>query len=255
MKKYSTDLNDLQWQFIEKIQKDKRVRKHSLRSIWNAVFYIVKSGCQWRMLPYDYPPWQTVYYYFSKWKREGLIEEVHDILVKEARKSVGKKEMPSVGIIDSQSVKTTSVAGEARGYDAGKKTKGRKRHIIVDTLGLLLAVVVHSADIQDRDGAKLVMDCIRYKYDSIVKIFADGGYAGQLIDYVKQSFNWVLEIVKRDSPEFKVLPKRWIVERTISWINNFRRNSKDYEYLTETSIAMVQLSMVRIMLNRKYLKI
>ena len=255
MKKYSTDLNDLQWQFIEKIQKDKRVRKHSLRSIWNAVFYIVKSGCQWRMLPYDYPPWQTVYYYFSKWKREGLIEEVHDILVKEARKSVGKKEMPSVGIIDSQSVKTTSVAGEARGYDAGKKTKRRKRHIIVDTLGLLLAVVVHSADIQDRDGAKLVMDCIRYKYDSIVKIFADGGYAGQLIDYVKQSFNWVLEIVKRDSPEFKVLPKRWIVERTISWINNFRRNSKDYEYLTETSIAMVQLSMVRIMLNRKYLKI
>jgi putative transposase len=254
MKKYSTDLTDLQWQFIEKIQKDKRVRKHSLRNIWDAIFYITKSGCQWRMLPGDYPPWQTVYYYFRKWKREGLIEEVHDMLVKKSRHSAGKEEMPSVGIIDSQTVKTTSVAGEARGYDAGKKTKGRKRHIIVDTLGLLLSVVVHSADIQDRDGAKLVMDSIRYKYNNIVKIFADGGYAGGLIDYVQKTFRWVLEIVKRDAPGFKVLPKRWIVERTISWINNFRRNSKDYEYLTETSVAMVQLTMIRIMLNRKNLK-
>jgi len=253
MKKYSTDLNDLQWQIIEKIQKDKRVRKHFLRSIWNAIFYVTKSGCQWRMLPINFPPWQTVYYYFRKWKREGLIEEIHDMLVTQTRVSSGKKGTPSVGIVDSQSVKTTSVAGESRGYDAGKKTKGRKRHIIVDTMGLLLAVVVHSADIQDRDGAKMVMENLRYRYFGIVKIFADGGYAGQLIEYVKEVFNWVLEIVKRDSTDFKILPKRWIVERTFAWFNNYRRNSKDYEYLTETSEAIIQLAMIRIMLSRKKL--
>jgi len=254
MKKYSTDLNDLQWQIIVKIQNDKRIRKHSLRSIWDAIFYVTKSGCQWRLLPANFPPWQTVYYYFRKWKREGLIEEIHDTLVTQIRIKSGKTETPSVGIVDSQSVKTTSVAGECRGYDAGKRTKGRKRHIIVDTLGLLLAVAVHSADIQDRDGAKLVMENLRHKYFSILKIFADGGYAGQLIDYVKITFNWILEIVKRsETGEFKVLPKRWIVERTIAWFNNYRRNSKDYEYLTETSEAIIQLAMIRIMLNRKNL--
>jgi putative transposase len=252
MKKYSTDLNDLQWQIIVKIQKDKRIRKHSLRSIWDGIFYITKSGCQWRLLPSNFPPWQTVYYYFRKWKREGLIEEIHDTLVTQVRIKSGKTKTPSVGIVDSQSVKTTAVAGECRGYDAGKRTKGRKRHIIVDTMGLLLAVVVHSADVQDRDGAKLVMKNLHYKYFSIMKIFADGGYAGQLIDYVKETFNWVLVIVKRnESGKFKVLPKRWIVERTISWLNNYRRNSKDYENLTETSEAIIQLAMIRIMLNRK----
>jgi putative transposase len=250
MKKYSTYLNDLQWQVIENIQKDKRLRSHSLRTIWNAVFYITKTGCQWRLLPLDFPPWQTVYYYFRNWKRIGLIDEVHDALVEKSRKDAGKKTTPSVGIIDSQSVKTTSVAGESRGYDAGKKTKGRKRHIIVDTMGLLLCVVVHSADIQDRDGAKLVMEKLKYNLSKIVKIFADGGYAGKLVEYVKDTFSWVLEIVKKEGNEFQVLPKRWIVERTISWINNSRRNSKDYEYLTETSEAMVQLAMIRIMLNR-----
>jgi putative transposase len=255
MKKYSTDLNDLQWQIIENIQKDKRARKYSLRIIWGAIFYITKTGCQWRLLPIDFPPWQTVYYYFNKWKREGLIEEIHDLMVKETRIKAGKNEKPSVGIIDSQSVKTTSVAGEERGYDAGKKTKGRKRHIIVDTMGLILAVVVHSAEIQDRDRAKQVMEYIRFRYDSIIKIFADGGYAGQLIEYVNNAFTWVLEIVKRNSTGFKILPKRWIVERTLSWISNYRRNSKDYEYLTESSVAMIQLSMIRLMLNRNKLKI
>jgi putative transposase len=217
MKKYSTDLNDLQWQVIENIQKDIRLRSHSLRTIWNAIFYITKTGCQWRLLPLDFPPWQTVYYYFRNWKRIGLIDEVHDALVEKSRKDAGKKTTPSAGIIDSQSVKTTSVAGESRGYDAGKKTKGRKRHIMVDTMGLLLCVVVHSADIQDRDGAKLVMEKLRYNLSKIVKVFADGGYAGKLVEYVKDTFSWVLEIVKKEGNEFQVLPKRWIVERTISF--------------------------------------
>lgn len=175
-------------------------------------------------------------------------------MVTKVRTISGKKETPTVGIIDSQSVKTTSVAGESRGYDAGKKTKGRKRHIIVDTMGLLLSIVVHSADIQDRDGAKMVMENLRHRYFNIIKIFADGGYAGQLIDYAKGTFNWILEIVKRNETSmFKVLPKRWIVERTISWFNNYRRNSKDYENLTETSEAIIHLAMIRIMLNRKIL--
>jgi putative transposase len=168
MKKYSTNLDDLQWQIIEKIQNDQRTRRHSLRSIWYAIFYITKSGCQWRMLPLDFAPWQTVYYYFRKWKREGLIEEIHDMLVLKVRTVSGKKATPTVGIIDSQSVKTTLVAGESRGYDARKKTKGRKRHIIVDTMGLLLSVVVHSADIQDRDGAKMALDNLKYRYFNVI---------------------------------------------------------------------------------------
>lgn len=250
MKKYSTDLNDLQWQVIEKIQNDKRRRGHSLRIIWNAIFYITKAGCQWRMLPNDYPPWQTVYYHFRNWKRNGLISQVHDSLVEIARIQTGKKAQPSVGIIDSQSVKTTSVGGESRGYDAGKKTKGRKRHIVVDTMGLLIFVIVHSADIQDRDGAKLVMDKLKENLLNLVKIFADGGYAGKLVEFAAKTYKWIIEIVKRNETGFKVLPKRWIVERTFSWINNSRRNSKDYEYLVETSEAMIRLAMVRIMLNR-----
>ena len=250
MKKYPTDLNDLQWQVIENIQNDKRQRGHPLRIIWNAIFYINSTGCQWRMLPKDFPPWQTVYYHFSNWKRNGLIEQVHDTLAEMERINAGKKATPSVGIIDSQSVKTTSVGGEARGYDAGKKTKGRKRHIIVDTMGLLICVVVHSGDIQDREGAILVMDKLKENLLKLVKIFADGGYAGKLVKFVSETYNWVLEIVKRTDTGFKILPKRWIVERTFSWINNSRRNAKDYEYLIETSETMIRLAMVRIMLKR-----
>jgi putative transposase len=250
MKKYPTDLNDMQWQVIENIQNDKRRRGHSLRTIWNAIFYINATGCQWRLLPNDFPPWQTVYYHFSNWKRNGLIEEVHGALVALTRRNAGKNAMASVGIIDSQSVKTTAVGGECRGYDAGKKTKGRKRHIVVDTMGLIISVMVHSAQIQDRDGAKLIMDKIKQDLIYLVKIFADAGYAGKLVEYATKTYNWVVEIVRRSDTGFKVLPKRWIVERTFSWINNSRRNSKDYEYLAETSEAMIQLAMVRVMLNR-----
>ena len=252
MKTYPSDLTDCQWQCIEKIINDKRVRKKALRSVWNAILYIVVGGCQWRMLPKEYGPWQSVYYYYRKWKKEGLIEQVHEFLVTAVRRKNNKEDSPSVGIIDSQSSKTTSVGGEEIGYDAGKKVKGRKRHIITDTLGMLMTVVVHGADKQDRQAAESVIESLKYRFPRLAKIFADGGYSGQLLECIKQKYGWLVEIIKRNETGFKILPKRWVVERTFAWINNCRRNSKDYELLCESSVAMIQLSMVRIMLNRIY---
>ena len=250
MKNYASELTDTEYKIIEKTLRDQRKRKYALLDVWNAIFYLLKTGCPWRYLSREYPPWKTVYYYFNKWKKEGVIEELHDYLLEEQRKKQSRESSPSVGIIDSQSVKTSCCA-MARGYDAGKRVKGIKRHIVVDTLGLLMAIVVHTADIQDRDGAKLVLEKLRYKYPRLKIIYADGGYAGKLIAYVAQSFNWCLSIIKRnEEKKFVVLPKRWIVERTFAWLNNYRRLSKDYERLNSTSMAMVQLAMIRTMLKR-----
>jgi len=212
---------------------------------------LVKTGCQWRLLPGDFPKWQIVYYYFSVWKNNETIEIIHESLVEETRKQKGKSEEPSVGIIDAQSVKNTLVSSENKGFDAGKKIKGIKRHIIVDTLGLVLAVVVQSASVQDRDGAADVVNKMLGSWKKIIKIFADGGYRGQLIKTIKTTFKIELEIVKRNELHtFKILPKRWIVERTFAWIDTNRRNSKNYERFNNTSVAMVHLSAIRIMLNR-----
>ena len=253
MQAYPSDLTDGQWQYIEKILNDTRKRSHSLRGIWNAVLYLVKTGCQWRMLPNDFAPWSAVYYYFKKWKLDGTFEEVMDKLNERQRRSVNKGPLPSLGIIDSQSVKTAHTCSQEVGYDAGKKTKGRKRHIVTDTLGCLLFVMVHGAGVQDRNGIKLVLPKLKHKFLGCIRaIIADGGYSGQtIVDWVMDKLSWRLEIVKRSrDPEFKVLPKRWIVERTFAWISYSRRNSRDYEKLTETSEAITQLSMIRIFLNR-----
>jgi len=253
MSNYPTDLTDSQWQFIEKILNDNRKREHKLRDIWNAIIYLVKTGCQWRMLPHDFPHWSAVYYYFKKWKNNGLFEEVLDNLNERQRKLHKKKVEPSVGIIDSQSIKVAHTCSQDVGYDAGKKIKGRKRHILTDTIGCLLLVLVHSAGIQDRNGIKLVLPVFKYKFwGSIKAIIADAGYSGQpIVEWVKQQFSWNLEIVKRtEQSNFKVLPKRWIVERTLAWISYSRRNSRDYERLTLTSQTMTQLAMIRIFTNR-----
>ena len=210
MQIYPTDLTDNQWSKIEKLF-DNRKRKHSPKEIVNALFYITKSGIQWRMLPKEYPKWQLVYYYFRKWTIEGLIEELHDMLRTLCRRQAGKKSSPSLGLIDSQSIKTSSMTRE-KGYDGGKKIQGRKRHIVTDTMGFILAVVVHSAYLQDREGAKLVLHELRFKYPRLVKIIADGGYTGELAMWAMQLTGWVLEIVSKvaGTTGFNVIPKRWM---------------------------------------------
>lgn len=249
MTSYPTDLSDSQWQIIEPYVKDKRKRKYGCRALLNAMFYLVKTGCQWRMLPHEYPKWQTVYFYFSRWKGNGTLEQIQQVLVEKQRVRMGRNTDPSVGIIDAQSVKTTLVAGEARGFDAGKKVKGRKRHIVVDTLGLILAVVIQSASVQDRNGADEVIGWMKMLWRKVKLIFADAGYTGKLIERIKSSCGITVQIVKKEEANhFRVLPKRWIVERTFAWLDTNRRNSKDYERLPETSQAMIYLSAIRLML-------
>jgi len=251
MTSYSSNVSDSQWQIISKYLDIERNRKYELREIVNAILYLVKTGCQWRMLPGDFPQWTIVYYYFSVWKQNGMLEEIHECLVEKIRKQRNKKEEPSIGIIDAQSVKSTLVSSQDKGFDAGKKIKGIKRHIIVDTLGLILAVVIQGASVQDRDGAISVIDKLTENWKKIIKIFADSGYRGELIAKVQTRFKIELEIIKRNELHtFKVLPKRWIVERTFAWIDTNRRNSKNYERLNNTSVAMVHLAAIRIMLNR-----
>jgi putative transposase len=250
MTNYPTNVSDSQWQIISKYLDVDRKRKYDLKEIVNAILYVVKTGCQWRMLPSDFAPWETVYYYFSVWKKGEIFEIIHEALVEKTRVMKGRKEEPTVGIIDAQSVKNTLVSSENKGFDAGKKIKGIKRHIIVDTLGLVLAVVIQSASVQDRDGAVDVVNKLYESWKKVVKIFADGGYRGKLINTIKTKFKIELEIIKRDELHtFKILPKRWIVERTFAWIDTNRRNSKNYERLNNTSLAMVHLSAIRIMLK------
>ena len=198
MTNYPTNVSDSQWQIISKYLDVDRKRKYDLKEIVNAILYVVKTGCQWRMLPSDFAPWETVYYYFSVWKKGEIFEIIHEALVEKTRVMKGRKEEPTVGIIDAQSVKNTLVSSENKGFDAGKKIKGIKRHIIVDTLGLVLAVVIQSASVQDRDGAIPVINKLFESWNQIIKIFADSGYRGKLIDKVKTQFKIKFEIIKRN---------------------------------------------------------
>jgi putative transposase len=252
---YSSDLSDLQWNLIAPLlpppKPGGRRRDVDIRAVVNAIFYVLKNGCIWKDLPHDFPPEGTVRYYFHEWRRAGVWEQVHDALRRASRVQVEREPDPSAGVIDSQTAKAARTTG-TRGYDAGKKINGRKRHILVDTLGLLVFVVVHVASMQDRDGAKPVLQGAATKSARLKKVWADGAYAGQLIGWTADECGWELEIVKRSDQAqgFQVLPRRWVVERTLSWISNYRRLSKDYEYWESTSETMVQLAMCHVMLNR-----
>ena len=254
---YTSDLTDAQWERLQPLLPLERSGagrplELDLRRVVNAIFYLLRTGCQWDELPKDYPNHNSVYYHYAKWRDDGTWRRVNEALRQAERTAQGRTPEPSAAIVDSQSVKTTEVGG-ARGYDAGKKVNGRKRHIVVDTLGHLLEVVVHAANIQDRDGAKLVLAKLsQTTKDHLRKLWADGAYAGSLLDWVCEHLEAVLEIVNRDpsQPGFSVLPKRWIVERTFAWFGRYRRLSKDYEHLTESSEAMIYLASIHILLKR-----
>lgn len=253
--KYASDLSDPQWEIVKKLlPKPKRRGRKPIdrRRILEAILSWNRTGCQWRYLPTNFPNWNTVYGVFRQWRKDGTWQRVHDKLREQVRKAAGKKPTPTACIIDSQSVKTAE-GGENRGYDAGKKVNGRKRHIAVDTLGLLLVVVVHSAAIQDYDGGWLVLKHIKKSYRRLKVVFADSAYGkSTLPDRVKHIARLTLQTILRpvNLKGFQVLPKRWIVERTFAWLNRHRRLSKDYERLTENSEAAIQIAMIDLMVRR-----
>lgn len=254
--RYASDLSDREWELTERFMPPQnrigRPRTTDLREVMNALLYIAATGCQWAMLPKDFPPPSTVQRYFYEWRDSGLLQTIRFTLAMETRELEGREAQPSAGAIDSQSVKTTE-SGGIRGFDAGKKINGRKRHIAVDTLGLLFGRVVHAADVQDRDGAPAVLASIRHSCPWLRHIFADSGYAGpKLRQALRRIGEWTIEVIRRsDTAEgFEVLPRRWVVERTFAWLGRCRRLAKDWEKSIASAEAWIDVAHIRITTRR-----
>ena len=253
---YASDLGDAEWAVIEPRLPQRhrlgRPPKTEMRKVVNALLYMVRTGCQWRQLPREFPPYTTVQHYFYAWRDGGVLDRINFELLLEAREAAGREPSPSAGVIDSQSVKTTE-AGGPRGFDAAKKIKGRKRHILTDTTGLLVGAEVHRADVPDRDGAPLVIAAIHDLFPWLRHLFADSAYAGdKLRNKLRKFGNWTIEIVRRmaGTVGFEVLPRRWVVERTLAWLNRNRRLAKDFEATIASAKAWLYLASVQLLIRR-----
>jgi len=283
-KRYPTDLSDAEWSWlVPHLPPPKQrghPRLHSPREILGAVFYVLKTGCQWRMLPREFPPWKTVFHYFRAWRIDGTWERMNRAMRRRLREQLGRDPEPSAGIVDSQSAKTTGVGGEQRGFDGGKKVRGRKRHILVDTEGLVVEARVHSAKVPDQDGIRRLLEPPRSRLPRLSYLWVDAGYRGRGKEWAERSFGVEVEVVNRSPkpppekilriwakewfkeghhmdlsklpsrPSFENLPRRWVAERTFDWISHNRRMSRDHERLCSTGEAFVYAAITRLMVRR-----